>query len=140
MPALGRRRHRKLLLSLIAPRDVLVSIHLSFPAPFGTVMHLVRSFRIHLLLFSVALLTAAPLVVAQLVGGTIAGDVIDPSNATVEYTGASPINVQHLGLSDLTIVPDAAASVQPPHAGKGPTVLTHSVPKIQRRIQSAKSS
>jgi len=39
--------------------------------------------RFRLLLLSVALIAAAPFASAQLVGGTIAGDVVDPSTATV---------------------------------------------------------
>ena len=40
--------------------------------------------RIHILLLFVASLTAPPLAFSQLVGGTIAGEVVDPSNAKVD--------------------------------------------------------
>jgi hypothetical protein len=48
-------------------------------------MHLPQlSARLRLLLVLITWLAAAPLAPAQLVGGTIAGDVADPSNATVD--------------------------------------------------------
>jgi hypothetical protein len=47
-------------------------------------MHFILSpIRGRILLLFIASLAAAPLALAQLVGGTIAGDVTDPSNATV---------------------------------------------------------
>ena len=47
-------------------------------------MHHLNIFaRVRSILFVVTLLAAAPLTQAQLVGGTIGGDVVDPSNATV---------------------------------------------------------
>jgi hypothetical protein len=47
-------------------------------------MHFIQSpIRARIMLLFIASLAAAPLARAQLVGGTIAGDVIDPSNATV---------------------------------------------------------
>jgi hypothetical protein len=49
-------------------------------------MHPLHIFaRIRLLPLSVVLLAALPFANAQLVGGTIAGDVVDPGNATVDH-------------------------------------------------------
>jgi len=81
--------------------------------------------RNRLLLFVIAFIAVAPLAVAQQVGGTIAGDVVDPSNATVDHA-AVVIRNQETGTErSLTTAADGTFSAPSIPIGVYVVTVTH---------------
>ena len=79
--------------------------------------------RIFLLLFP--LLAAAPFSIAQLVGGSIAGDVSDPSNATVDHAKVVIHNEETGTTRNLTTGSDGTFSAPSVPVGAYSVTVTH---------------
>src|SRR6516162_7201029 len=88
-----------------------------------------QGFRVHAifrpLFLIIALLAPAPLSRAQLVGGTITGDVVDPTNAALDRATVVIRNEETGTERNLTTAPDGTFSAPSIPVGNYTVLVTH---------------